>query len=403
MNILYLAHRIPYPPNKGEKIRAFHQIQQLAKTHAVYLACLIDEEGDWQFVPKLETCCTAVDVVARQSLTSLWKTAQAFVSQTPLSVGAFYVDELYKKIHRRLNSIRFDCIFVLSAAMAEYVRTVSDIPKIMDFVDVDSEKWRTYAAQRAFPLSWVYRLEANRLARYEETIARTFDLSLFVTEQEKMLFQKRVADCPIAVVPNGVDLEYFSFALRSSPCPPVVVFVGAMDYFPNVDAVRYFCDDIFPLICQVVPETRFYIVGRNPTRQVRALGRRPNVIVTGAVQDVRSYLAEATVAVAPFRIARGIQNKVLEAMAVGLPVVGTSTVFQGMQVTPADGVRKADEAQSFAQEVLTFLTNPNLFQDSARAARRYVERGHQWTEQGKRLEQLLYSLAPEAMPQYAQL
>src|SRR5262249_43814418 len=307
MNILYLAHRIPYPPNKGEKIRAFHQIQQLAKTHSIYLACLIDEEEDWQFVPTLEKCCAAVDVVARQGLIARWQTARAFVSQTPLSVAAFYVDELHHKIQRRLNSVRFDCLFVFSSAMAEYVRAVPDIPKIMDFVDVDSEKWRTYANMYAFPLSWVYRLEAERLARYEEDIARTFDLSLFVTEQEKALFQKRVTDCPIAVIPNGVDLEYFSPTPCHTSRPPVVVFVGAMDYFPNVDAVQYFCDEIFPLIRQVVPETRFYIVGRNPTRQVQSLGARTNVIVTRSVQDVRPYLAEATVAIAPFRIARGIQ------------------------------------------------------------------------------------------------
>ncbi|MBI3756923.1 MAG: TIGR03087 family PEP-CTERM/XrtA system glycosyltransferase [Deltaproteobacteria bacterium] len=403
MNILYLAHRIPYPPNKGEKIRAFHQIRQLAKAHSVYLACLIDEEEDWQFVPTLETCCAAVDVVARQSLVTRWKTARALLSQTPLSVAAFYVDELYRKIQHRLSSVRFDCLFAFSAVMAEYVRAVPDIPKIMDFVDVDSEKWRTYANRHAFPLSWVYRLEADRLARYEEDIARTFDLSLFVTEQEKLLFQKRVADCPIAVIPNGVDLEYFLPAPRLASRPPAVIFVGAMDYFPNVDAVQYFCDEIFPLIRKVVPETRFYIVGRNPTRQVQSLGARPHVVVTGAVQDVRPYLAEAMVAVAPFRIARGIQNKVLEAMAAGLPVVGTPTVFQGMHVTPADGARKADEARSFAQEVLAFLTNPGLFQTSARAARQYVERDHQWSEQGKQLEQLLHSLVPEAMPQYAQL
>jgi glycosyltransferase involved in cell wall biosynthesis len=162
-----------------------------------------------------------------------------------------------------------------------------------------------------------------------------------------------------------------------------------MDYFPNVDATRYFCREIFPLVREAMPEALFYIVGRNPTRQVRALAREANVVVTGSVPDVRPYLAKARVAIAPLRIARGIQNKILEAMAMGLPVVGTSEAFQGIQATMADGIRIADDPEGFAQEVLALLKDHDLHRLCSHHARCYVECRHRWQNHGARLESLL--------------
>jgi sugar transferase (PEP-CTERM/EpsH1 system associated) len=302
---------------------------------------------------------------------------------------------LRKKITQRLNSEKFDLIFVFSSNMAEYVRHVSDLPRVMDLVDVDSEKWRLYANCYSLPFSWVYQLEARRLARYEAEVAGIFDHAIFVSEKEASLFKRRVSDRPISVFPNGVDLDYFA-PNGDDPKQPALVFTGEMNYFPNVDAVRYFCGEIFPLIRATVPDARFYIVGRNPTPQVRKLGRQPNVFVTGAVNDVRPYLAQARVAVAPLRIARGVQNKVLEAMAMGLPVVGTSVAFQGTQATVADGIRITDNPQEFAREALTFLKDPGLRRQGALQARRYVQRCHRWQDHGASLESLLQDVVGES-------
>jgi sugar transferase (PEP-CTERM/EpsH1 system associated) len=396
MNILYIVHRIPYPPDKGDKIRSFHQIRQLSKSHTVHLACLVDEPGDLEYTAALRKYCGSVETVYRGKFERKVRALQALFSRKPLSVSAFYSQELNVRIQHFLRSGKIDFIIAYSSAMAEYVASVAGIPKVIDFVDVDSEKWRAYTGYHCFPLSMIYRLEADRLARYEEWAARNFDHSIFVTLREAELFHQRVSDRPVSVIQNGVDIEYFKPVSGSSLTKTGtadIVFTGAMDYFPNVDAVSYFCDTIFPRVLKELPQARFYIVGRNPTKAVVRLGKRGNVIVTGSVPDVRPYLAQATVAVAPFRIARGVQNKVLEAMAMSLPVVGTSNAFQGIQATREDGIRWGDDPARFAQEVLTFLKEPELSKRCGEAGREYVLRCHSWDTQGEALEALLRNLA----------
>ena len=392
MHILYLAHRIPYPPNKGEKIRSFHQLLHLSKHHTVHLVCLVDDPTDLEHVSILERYCASVVAVYRSKTSALCLATRALLTRKPLSVAAFYRKALAREIARKLQTETFDVIFVSSAAMAEYVLEECALPRVIDFIDVDSEKWRQYAQHHAIPLAWIYGLEARRLAAYEAKIAHVFNHAVLISHEEKRLFQQRVYDRPITVISNGVDLNYFvpKSTDAASHRQPALVFTGVMDYFPNVDAVQYFCGDIFPLVRAVVPDCRFYIVGRHPPRRVQALSKHPNVTVTGAVPDVRPYLAQATIAVAPFRIARGVQNKVLEAMASGLPVVGTSQAFEGIAATEEDGIRIADDPQRFATELITLLTgNDTLRQQCALQARRYVEAHHQWPEQGVQLERLL--------------
>src|SRR6185436_3795466 len=233
---------------------------------------------------------------------------------------------LVRLVRRTLHAEPVDAILVSSVTVARCVQGVNGVPKVLDFVDVDSALWRASAARRMPPLSWLQRLEARRLARFEIETVRRFDHALFVSAAEARDFGRRAGDPPVAVVGNGVDLD--AFALRNgTPVAPEIVFTGTMDYFPNVDAVQYLSASILPRVRDAVPAARFTIVGRNPTRAVRRLAREPEVTVTGAVPDVRPYLARAAVAVAPMRIARGVQNKVLEAMAAGVPVVATSVAL----------------------------------------------------------------------------
>jgi sugar transferase (PEP-CTERM/EpsH1 system associated) len=395
MRILYLAHRIPYPPNKGEKIRAFHQIRLLSRKHTVHLACLIDEKEDLQHVKALAKYCASVDAVYRGRTSARGLSLLTLLTSRPLSVMPFYSRKLAKKIANRLRSERIDRILVFSSSMAKYVRHIAGIAKVLDFVDMDSEKWRLYADYHPFPFSWIYRLEADRLGRYEEEVASIFDHSLFVSEKDAELLRRRLSDRPISVISNGVDLDYFAPNGGHACCsnPPVLVFTGAMDYFPNIDAVQHFCQTIFPLVRKARPEVRFSIVGRNPTRLVKALGHHPHVTVTGSVSDVRPYLTRAQVAVVPLRIARGVQNKVLEAMAMGLPVVGTSQAFQGLQATTSDGVRIVDAPEAFAQEVLTLLEDHALQRQRSLQARHYVQCHHQWQGHGASLESLLQAMS----------
>ena len=393
MKVLYIAPCIPYPPNKGEKIRAFYQIRLLSREHTIHLACLANEKKEPRNLKKLQKHCVSIDAVYRNKIVAWLLAAAALLAGKPFSVASFYSSRLKRMIAQKLSSERFDRILVFSSAMADYVRDVSSIPKILDFVDLDSETWRLYVDHHSFPFSWIYRLEAGRLARYEETIAKEFDHLIFVTEKEASLFRQRVNNRPASVIPNGVDLDYFAPTPDLPSGAPVIVFVGTMDYFPNIDAVRYFCRHIFPSIKEVLPAAHFYIVGRNPTEPVKKLGREPQVTVTGSVPDVRPYLAQAGVAVAPFRIARGIQNKNLEAMAMGVPVVGTSTAFEGMAATELDGVRITDVPERFAQEVVALLNDPERRRECSLRARRYVQRYHKWEDQGARLACLLRTIA----------
>lgn len=389
MNILYLCHRIPYPPDKGDKIRSFHQIRELSKRHTVHLACLIDDPEDLKHVAALRKYCASVEAVYRNKVAARGLALLALFTGQSLSVAAFYSKELKKRIDAKIRTERLDRIFVFCSSMGGYVADVSHLPKVIDFVDVDSEKWRCYADYHSFPISWIYRQEADRLARYEAEMARRFDRSIFVSEKEADLFRQQVSDCSISAIPNGVDLDYFYPGGKTPSGDPAIVFTGAMDYFPNVDAVRYFCAEVLPRIREVFPGVLFYIVGRNPAASVKELGVPGRVIVTGTVPDVRPYLAKSAVAVAPFRIARGIQNKILEAMAMGVPVVGTSVSFQAFEEKEGVGVRFADNPESFAQEVLLLLQDRTLRTRLGLEARSFVERLYRWQDHGDRLGSLL--------------
>ena len=392
MNILYLAHRIPCPPNKGDKIRSYHQIQYLSKHHNVYLACLADHPQDFQYVEELKKYCRIVEVTYLSPSQRVWHAGISLLRGCALSVGAFYSHELQKKINTILESVAIDRIIAFSSPMAEYVRKITAIPRLMDFVDVDSEKWRAYAGYQKFPWSALYRLEASLLGNYEERIAQEFEQSIFISTQEVQLFRERVKDRPVAVVSNGVDLDYFHRNGHGKSVDfsgQVLVFTAAMDYFPNIDATQFFCRDIFPKICQSFPSVRFDIVGRQPSSAVQKLAQPGCINVTGTVSDVRPYLSNASVAVVPLRIARGVQNKILEAMAMGLPVVGTSAAFEGLAVDENDGIRIADDPQHFADQVAQLLRDASLRTICSAQALEYVQKRCSWQHCGVELEQLV--------------
>jgi sugar transferase (PEP-CTERM/EpsH1 system associated) len=324
----------------------------------------------------------------------------ALLTGDALSVAMFRSASLRKRVDGILARERIDAAVVFSSAMAQYIPRPAPAPVVLDFVDVDSEKWKSYAEALGAPRSWIYRLEGERLARFEDKAGDAADHCVVISRAEASFLEGRIRT-PLSVITNGVDHQYFRPADRpAANRSPELVFVGAMDYVPNEDAVLFFCSDVLPRVRASHPDTRFTIVGRNPTTRVRDLARLPGVAVTGSVPDVRPYVTKADAAVAPFRIARGIQNKVLEAMAMGRPVVGTTLAFQGLSATEADGIRIADDPEGLGREIASLLGDPDQARRSGEQARAYVEREHRWEAHVAAIESILNGLtgAGEAWP-----
>jgi sugar transferase (PEP-CTERM/EpsH1 system associated) len=264
----------------------------------------------------------------------------------------------------------------------------------MDFVDVDSEKWKAMARLSRFPWNWLYQRETAKTTRLEAELANEFDRSIVVSEREAQLFQERIDGAKLNVVRNGVDVDYYDAACcdNTRSTRPTLVFTGMMDYFPNVDAMVHFCGEVLPRLRRSVPDVRLLIVGRSPTREVRELARNGHVTVTGEVPDVRPYLCEAWLSIAPFRIARGVQNKVLEAMAMGLPVVGTSLAFQGIHADEKSGIHTANSPDEIAASASKLLLDSEFREHAAKRARAFVARHYNWKEQAGKLESILNEL-----------
>lgn len=400
MNILYLAHRIPYPPDKGDKMVSYHQVRHLGARHRLHLVCFADDRSDLAHADVLREFCASVDVVYRSPRSARLAGLRGLLDGRSISVAAFDSPALRRAATERLRGA--DIVLAFSSVMAQYVPSGDWRPRVMDFVDADSEKWRLYASRSRWPASWLYAREADRLGRFEEAVARSWDQSLFVCEREARVLRSRAPGVPVGVIPSGVDLEYYAPPPRaavpgngSGPHAaggPRLVFTGMMDYFPNVDGVRWFAAEVFPRVREAIPNARFTVVGRNPARSVRALASVPGIEVTGAVPDVRPYLAASDLACVPLRVARGLQNKMLEAMAMGLPVVATTPAYEGLDAPEGAGIEVADDPAGFAARVIALLREEGRRLEAGRRARAYVEARHKWADHGAALEALLEGL-----------
>ena len=308
----------------------------------------------------------------------------------PLTLPYFYSAALQAQIHQALFLHSYDRIFVYCSAMAQYVDSIDGIPVVMDFVDVDSDKWMQYAAVKRFPLSVVYRREGRALRAYERKLCEKASCIVVTTEREAQLVRQIEPAARVHVVPNGVDTSYFDpQTVPRVAGAPTAIFTGDMSYFPNEEAVIYFARSVFPLIRRSVAGARFLIVGRNPGPKVQKLRHIEGVEVTGFVPDVRTYLARAQVAVAPFMIAAGIQNKILEAMAYGLPVVATPRTAQGLSADVADMVEMGSTAEELASKIVLLLRDFPLARSRGMESRRRVADHYSWDCALEQLLQLL--------------
>ena len=385
-NLLFISHRFPYPPDRGERIRAWNLLRHMAKTYRIFLGAISDDPRDAEHEAPLRAICAElarfpVDKRAQKLRAMLrWRPGR------PLMLDYYGSPGLQAWVDGVLARERIDVVYIFSTAMAPYALRDAASPagprRILDMQDIDSEKWTQYAAQSGWPARLVWAREGRTLLAYERRAAAACEHTMFVTQAECRRFAELAPETSARIgwLEQGVDLDSFSPDLPlDNPYPdagPWLSFTGNMDYWPNEDAAIWFAREILPLLRVRDPAPRFAVIGANPSPAVRQLAELPGVMVTGRVADVRPYVRHADVSVAPLRLARGVQNKVLEAMALGRPVVATPGAFEGIRATAGADLLVADGAAALAATVGEVLDgrHPALGQ----TARRTIEAGYGW-------------------------
>ncbi|OQW47436.1 MAG: glycosyl transferase family 1 [Proteobacteria bacterium SG_bin6] len=392
--ILFLAHRHPFPPNRGDKIRGYHILRHLARRHRVHLIAFADDRRDLEQADGLDDVVASAQIFWRGK--PRWRAAaEALALGRPVSLTAFHQRDVAQAVRTLLADRPIELIYVFSGQMAQYLPPAPAPRVIMDFVDMDSAKFDAYGAGQG-PQAAMMRREGRLLFAFERDIAARAEASLFVSDAEAALFRARAGVGGVHAVENGIDTDFFDPAAIFPTVDgqgPLVVFTGQMDYRPNIEAVSWFARDVMPLLRHRHPDLRFAIVGRAPTEAVRALGQSPGVVVTGEVADVRGWLAAAQVAVAPLKLARGVQNKVLEAMAMARPVVASPAAAEGIDHNGA--LRVADSPAETSAAIGALLDNPGEAAALGSAARARVIARYGWNARLAPLDALIDPPRPQ--------
>jgi polysaccharide biosynthesis protein PslH len=389
MKVLFITHRFPYPPARGGKIRPFNIIKHLtSQGHEVTVGSLARTAEEALAGKGIAPYCRDFHVATVPNTLAIARMLARLPTTIPSAMGYFHSPELARWIDGRLESERFDLLFVHCAFMAPYLSDVRGTRKILDFGDMDSQKWREYAQVRHFPMSAGFWLEWKKMERAEARLASQFDLCTCTTPSELETLRSFGVNGNTDWFPNGVDLDYFR--PTATPYEPdSMCFVGRMDYYPNEACMVEFCRITLPKIRARRPTATLTIVGADPPPAVRALAKLPGVTVSGSVPDVRPYVYRAAVSVAPLDIARGTQNKILETMAMGVPTVASVKAARGIDAEPEKHFLAAGTPDEFAEAVLRVIQNPKERARLSRAGRQRMESNHSWTRSMDMLDRLI--------------
>ena len=376
-----LTHRVPYPPDRGDRIRAYHLLEAMSRRFDVTLAAIADEPVAPSSLARLESLCEQVMITEARPMQRRAAAARALLTGQAITPAAMFDRALAQRLIRHHEQEPFDAVLTYCTGMVGYARLLVSLPQpprhVLDLVDVDSLKWSGFAESTRGPMRLVYQAESRRLRAVEAGRVVPFDTVTVISEAEAQRYAQHVTDRhqPV-VVGNGVDLDRF---MPGPPaCEPVLVFTGVMSYKPNVDAVTWFARQVMPRVIAAVPEARFDIVGKSPSPQVAALDELPGVRVIGPVEDTADALRASMLAVAPMKIAPGVQNKVLEAMACGLPVVCSSAAASGIDATAGEHLLVSDAAADVAAQCVRLLSNPDERARLGSAARCRVQERYDW-------------------------
>lgn len=386
--ILFLAHRMPFPPDRGDKIRSSHVLRHLATLAPVHVATFAETDKDLAEEIQLSKLVASHCLVRRTKPVPL-AGVEALLKRKPVSLTAFHSERLAAYVRSVLESRPVDTIYVFSGQMGQYIPDDFSGRVVLDFVDVDSAKFDAYAAGGTGPRAWLDAREGRLLRAEEARLARRADVSLLVSDEEAALFTERLspadrAICDVRPLRNGIDSQRFDpSAVQPEPrllthAGPRLIFTGQMDYAPNISAAQRAIERLMPLIRAVVPDATFHVVGRNPPAALLALDGVNGSRVWGEVDDIRTWLAGADLALVPLELARGVQNKVLEAMAMGLPVVLTPSAATGIGASHDQHLMIADDDTALAKTVLDLIGDAALAETIGQQARRFVIEQLSW-------------------------
>ncbi len=385
--LLYLCHRIPFPANKGDKITTCNILKFLNKHYDIYLGCFIDDPFDQQYKKDVQALCREAFFVDLHPKLAKVKGLQAFFSGDPITLPHYFSSKMQHWVTQTIENHQIDKALIYSGCMAQYVLNakVPQVHKVMHFADIDSDKWKQYAQKTSGVMRWVYNREHRTLEQYEKQVAQSCDISCFISDTETELFRSLLSPQErdkIQTLSNGLDSDFFSPSARhhlaeSYPLnnQNFLVFTGAMDYWANADAVKWFVENVWQDVHRNHPDSLFYIVGSSPTKEVLNLQQVPGVIVTGRVEDVRPYMHYAKASVAPMQIARGIQNKILEAMAMERPVITTQLGIEGIDNYPTDAVFVSDSVEKHRQWAEDLLSKDSM---QATTSRYWLQKHYSW-------------------------
>ncbi|QDU20065.1 TIGR03087 family PEP-CTERM/XrtA system glycosyltransferase [Urbifossiella limnaea] len=376
--VLYLTHRVPFPPDKGDRIRNYHMLRGLAARGRVWLGCLADEPVSAETRSELDRLCERVAIVPAAGTRKWLRAGWSVLSGGSISEGIFREPALFDVVRGWAKEAGFAAAVVSASSLAPYLAgdALAGVLRFVDLMDVDSQKWLDFATTVRGPKRWVYRLEARRVRKLERTLPTWTAARAVVSRAEADVYDSFTAPGAATVASNGVDLDYF--APRVVPVEPALAFVGAMDYLPNIDGAVWFARSVWPELRAKHPEAEFRIVGRSPAPEVRRLVELPGVKVVGTVPDVRPFVLGAAAAVVPLRLARGIQNKVLEALALARPVVAAPPALAALGTTPGEHLLRAESPAEWVGACSTLLTDHARGTALGAAGRRYVEANHRW-------------------------
>lgn len=411
-NILFLTHRVPFPPNRGDRIRSYHMLRYLSQRANVSLACLTEEPVTTETESALDSCCERVAIQPLSNVGRWARGCTSLLTGHSATTGLFASPRLAETVRTWAESTAFDAVLAFCSSMVQFTQTEAlyDVPLVVDLVDVDSEKWFNYADKAPWWKRPLYLMEARRVRRLEQTVAQSAKAVTLVSQQEAELLRRFCDTGNIHAVSNGVDLDYFrpqdasgaedtpagnttavgqdAGAQNNSPTLKLV-FVGVLDYRANLEGLRWFCLDVWPRVRELIPHAELTLVGRRPGEPARKLAETPGVALAGEVPDVRPYVRDADVVIAPLTIARGIQNKVLEALAMAKPVVATPQAIEGIEATPGEHILSAETPAEWATALSELAEDVNQRDRLAVAGRRLIEAEYDWPARLQPLQQLL--------------